>query len=89
MATIKIEIPDDQAEALANLCKRIDFNTMCEPSDGEAAYRRSTAGCGRSGRPSPARVSKSDKTTFRRQAGKPERGVYIETLNSASAGRAA
>ncbi|WP_340672392.1 DUF7706 family protein [Bradyrhizobium ottawaense] len=39
MATIKIELPDDQAEALANLCKRIDYNTMRELSDGEAAHK--------------------------------------------------
>ena len=36
MATIKIEIPDEEAEALANLCKRIDFATMRELSDGDA-----------------------------------------------------
>ncbi|OSJ32534.1 hypothetical protein BSZ19_18450 [Bradyrhizobium japonicum] len=39
MATIKIDIPDDEAEALAQLCKRIGCNSMRELSDGDDAIK--------------------------------------------------
>ncbi|HMJ29822.1 MAG TPA: hypothetical protein VK512_14000 [Xanthobacteraceae bacterium] len=39
MATIKIEIPDDQAEALAQMCKRIGHAEMCGVSSSDAAVR--------------------------------------------------
>jgi hypothetical protein len=39
MATIKIEIPENQAEALAQMCKRIDYAAMREVSSSDAAVR--------------------------------------------------
>jgi hypothetical protein len=39
MATIKIEIPDDQAKALAQMCKRIDYAGMREVSSSDAAVK--------------------------------------------------
>jgi hypothetical protein len=39
MVTLKLEIPDDQAEALAQMCKRIDYAAMREVSSSDAAVR--------------------------------------------------
>lgn len=39
MAKVTIELPDDQAEALAQMCKRIDHAAMREVSSRDAAVR--------------------------------------------------
>ena len=39
MVTLKLEIPDDQAEALAQLCKRIDYAGMRDVSASDAEVR--------------------------------------------------
>jgi hypothetical protein len=46
MVTLKLEIPDDQAEALAQLCKRIDYAGI---RDGLWALRQALAGRLRAG----------------------------------------